>query len=139
MSDIECLPRTEEGIRRLALIVVMSEIDGAQGILDSLELRILKALRIKPDGLGRDEEDEVEPIQIEHVRRRGERLLRVRWRFTKWAKCDECYGRGYLRASGASGKSHEVECPECYGMGTVENEQEDILTDIDGNRWRKAA
>lgn len=141
MADVpyelrECQPETADGVRHLAYIALQTEMFDVRRYIDNLELRMLEVLRIKPEGVGRDDEDEVKPVEIEHIRRRG---LRVRWSWQHWLKCDACDGKGTLRASGYNGQDYRVDCPECCGCGKVEGDQEDILTDIDGNLWRKAA
>jgi hypothetical protein len=107
-----------------------------RAFIDRLEIRMLEALRIKPEGVGRDDEDEIRPVEIEHIRKRG---IRVRWEWQHWLECEACLGKSTLSARGMNGECYRVDCPECGGGGKVEGDLEDILTDIDGIKWRKAA
>jgi hypothetical protein len=134
----ECAPRTEEGIRRLAYIAIEVLTAEAAAYIDELELLMLQAKRIKPDGYGSDWPDEIKPVEIEHVRRKGRRLLKVRWLHAGWDDCDVCFGKGHITATGGDGLRHKFDCTECED-GKVERDPEYIETDIDGTPWRLAA
>lgn len=131
----ECSPRTEEGIRRLAYIVLETTVYDPIAYIDDLELLMLQAMRIKPEGYQADFGDEIKPVEIEHIRRR----LKVRWLHAGMQDCDVCYGKGGVKAMGGDGAYHRFECPECCGSGKVDKDPEYIETDIDGLPWRLAA
>lgn len=133
----ECAPKTVDGIRALAYIVLVTPEVDAQGYVDDLELLMLQAMHIKPEGVF-DWPDEIKPIEIEHARRRGARALKVRWLHSGFDNCEACYD-GKLSATGKDGHSYKVECPECCGSGKVDRDPEYIETDIDGEPWRLAA
>lgn len=141
MPFSECSPRTEEGIRRLAYIVLSEYVWSHAAYIDELELLMLQALRIKPDGYGGLYEwrEEIKPVEIEHVRKRGQRAIKVRWLHSGMEDCDVCWGKGGVKSMGGDGSYHQFECPECCGSGKVDREPEYIETDIDGLPWRLAA
>lgn len=133
----ECSPRTVEGIRRLAYIVLAEQVWSHAAYIDELELLMLQAMRIRPDGYGHsyDLDEKIKPVEIEHVRRR----LKVRWLHSGLVDCEVCYGKGGVRAMGGDGSYHQFECQECCGSGKVDKDPEYIETDIDGMPWRLAA
>jgi hypothetical protein len=137
----ECSPRTEEGIRKLAYIVLAEHVYSHGAYIDELELLMLQAMRIRPEGYGsgHGRHEEIKPVEIEHVRKRGMRALKVRWLHSGFEDCDVCSGRGGIRAMGGDGSYHKFECPECCGSGITERDPEYIETDIDGLPWRLAA
>lgn len=130
----ECAPNTVEGIRALARIAVeVYEDIRVMDYLDGLELLILQAMRVKPEGVGRD--GKVVPIGIRH----SKRGIVVTWRVDNADGCIACFGRGTLKAVGRNLQRYDVECPECCGTGQTEGDEEYLKTDLDGHEWQRAA
>lgn len=132
----ECAPNTVDGIRALARIAVeVYEDIGVMDYLDGLELLILQAMRVKPDGVGTDWHNKVVPIGLKHTRRG----IVITWRVHNADGCEACAGRGTLKATGHNGQRYSVECPECCGSGETEGDEEFLKTDLDGHEWQRAA
>ena len=126
---MECSPRTEDGIRRLARVAAEVDAPFARDYLDGLELLMLQVRLVKPEGCGRDDKARAKPIGIRHT----ERGIVVEWRIGAEVDCDACGGRVELTAWGKNHQDYDVECPECCGAGQTDGDEEYVWTDLDGN------
>ena len=130
VPSVDVMPETMDGVRALAAAAAIMQ---DTRLLDRLELRAVKLLKIEP--VERQHNEQWELIGLDHA---PEGIV-LHWRLYIGEDCPACEGSGELHVQGHNGRSYAITCPECDGDANTLDEERELETDIDGHPIREAA